>query len=148
MAGLPALSTGAGCNVKANSGKAETADSVNVIGIVTSAICRKRACTPVCLLLQRPKVTVSLLQAAALSISLSLSLTEAHYCFLQTHSVLFYTDGLTYSIVKYTHALIFMWSRCFRQENVTYYDLHLHSHRLFLLKLILRTYMSYRRVPN
>lgn len=64
---------------------AEIADSVNMVGIVTSAIARKTTCTSMCLLLHGPKVTVSLFQAAALA-SLSVSLTEAHYCliFLQT----------------------------------------------------------------
>lgn len=37
MAGLPALCTGAACNVRAGPATAEIADSMNLIGIVTNA---------------------------------------------------------------------------------------------------------------
>lgn len=62
----------------------ETADSVNVIGIVTSAISEIAVCTLVLLLLQYSNFTVSLLQAVALSFFLSLA--ETNYCliFFQT----------------------------------------------------------------
>ncbi len=45
MVRLPCLFTGADCNVKASQATAEIADSVNVIGIVTSALCRNSVCT-------------------------------------------------------------------------------------------------------
>lgn len=45
--GLPSLCTGTDCNVKASRAKAEIADSVNVIRIVTNAFFRNCVCTPV-----------------------------------------------------------------------------------------------------
>lgn len=77
MVGFPLLCTEADCNVKVDPAVAEIADSVNVIGIVTSAFSGNSVCAPVLLLLQCSNFTVSLSQAVALSFFLSL--TEAHY---------------------------------------------------------------------